>query len=55
MTLNSRLYSGTKLGDRFRRVQKTVTVDQIRNEVLTWKMKVGIEKGKWIRETSSLR
>lgn len=38
-----------------RTVQKTGIVDQVRNEGLTWKIEAGIEKGEWIRETSSLR
>ena len=54
MTLNSRLYSGMKLDVDLRRVQKVVIVGQIRNEGLTWKIEVGIKKGEWIRNTSSL-
>lgn len=46
--LDFRLYSGTKLEVDLGSVQKAVIVDQIRNEGLTWKVRVRMQKGDWI-------
>lgn len=54
LTLDSMLHCRpSELDVDLRKVQKAVIIGQIRNEKLTRKIRVGIERLEWIREISS--